>query len=124
MEALEQDAASPLATRKRVVPWGDTQLEMEEDEVEPEGRKEGSLRGMGQGGGGRGGTRMSGKRFTKRLEANRVTHRSEAVCAKVAVAAQALFRLTDGSSDLLMDRKIRCGRFHGTPVHDCVPNLH
>ena len=39
VEALEQDAASPLATRKRVVPWDDTQLEMEEDEVEPEGRK-------------------------------------------------------------------------------------
>ena len=36
VQALEQDAASSLARRKRVVPWDDTQLEMEE---EPEGRK-------------------------------------------------------------------------------------
>ena len=47
------------------------------------------------------------------MEGTRVTHRSESVCAKVAVAAQALFRRTHGSSDLLMERKKGVAGFTG-----------
>ena len=57
------------------------------------------------------------------MKETRVLHRSKAVSAKVAVAAQALFRHTHGSSDLLMETRKRCRRFHGTPTHDREANL-
>ena len=58
VEALEQDAASPLARRKRVVPWDATQLEMEEMKWSlKEGMSPASVRKV---------RKISGKRFTKR----------------------------------------------------------
>ena len=65
---------------------------------------------------------MSGKKSQKEMKDARVLHRSKAVCAKAAVAAQALFRHTHGSSDLLMETRKRCRRFHGT-THDREANL-
>ena len=55
------------------------------------------------------------------MKERRVLHRSKAVCAKVAVVAQAVF--THGSSDLLMETRKRRRRFHGTPTHDREANL-
>ena len=64
------------------------------------------------------------KQSQKEMKETRVMHRSKAVCAKVAVAAQVLFRHTHGSSDLLMERRKRCRRFHEAPDHDRKANLH
>ena len=66
---------------------------------------------------------VSGKKSQKEMKEARVLHRSKAVCAKVAVAAQASFRHTHGSSDLLMETRKQFRRFHGTPTHKREANL-